>query len=499
MKRLFLLLSLSLFLIGPVPAQTNKTRSKAKTTATTKKKTTTSRKATSSTTRKKTVAKTSSRRRTPVKKEGTSIESLRSRQKQLQAQLKKNEGQLYSTNRNVKRQLGDLAVLNGKIDKQKRSISDIQLQVDSLSRNITTLKKHHEELSGQLKDRIQKYNRSMLYLYKNKAHDNKLLFILSAENFSQMLRRYRYVREYSKYQQIQGQLIKKKKEQVAEVKQSLENTKSSKNQMLNVQKGENVKLTKQQDEQQATVKGLQKKQVEIQRVIAQNKKEMAQLNAKIDYYVRLAIERERKRREAEARARAEAAEKARLAEEQRRQAALAKANGTNSSSKKTSAKEAPAEKAAPKAAPMATYKMSKEYALDNNFSSNRGRLPMPITGRYVISAHYGSYNMEGLKGVQLNNKGINITGQSGAQARCIFSGEVSYIFSLGGLYNVLVRHGSYISVYCNLSSVSVGTGQKVSTRQTLGSIARDASGRCTLHFQLRKETATLNPESWLAR
>ena len=107
--------------------------------------------------------------------------------------------------------------------------------------------------------------------------------------------------------------------------------------------------------------------------------------------------------------------------------------------------------------------------------------------------------MGGMKGVQLSNKGINITGQSGAKARCIFPGEVSAVFSLGGLVNVLVRHGSYISVYCNLSSASVRRGQHVEARAILGSVARDASGHFTLHFQLRKETATLNPESWLAR
>ena len=36
-------------------------------------------------------------------------------------------------------------------------------------------------------------------------------------------------------------------------------------------------------------------------------------------------------------------------------------------------------------------------------------------------------------------------------------------------------------------------------QKSLGAIARDASGNCTLHFQLRKETAKLNPEAWLAR
>lgn len=110
------------------------------------------------------------------------------------------------------------------------------------------------------------------------------------------------------------------------------------------------------------------------------------------------------------------------------------------------------------------YSMSSEdRRLSGNFESNRGRLPMPITGPYRIVSHFGQYNVEGLHNVTLDNKGINIKGQSGAQARSIFDGEVSAVFSFGGTMVVMVRHGSYISVYCNLASVNVHRGQKVST------------------------------------
>ena len=124
---------------------------------------------------------------------------------------------------------------------------------------------------------------------------------------------------------------------------------------------------------------------------------------------------------------------------------------------------------------------------------------MPITGSYAITTHYGQYNVDGLHGVQLDSKGINITAPAGAQARAVSKGEVTSIFTYGGLYNVIVRHGSYMSVYCNLTSISVRRGQEVSARQTLGTVAPDATGNCTLHFQLRKETAKLNPEQWLGR
>ena len=133
--------------------------------------------------------------------------------------------------------------------------------------------------------------------------------------------------------------------------------------------------------------------------------------------------------------------------------------------------------------------------MNNGFESNRGRLPMPITGSYKIVSHFGQYKVEGLKGVTLDNKGINIMGQNGCQARAVYDGEVSAVLSYGGSTVVMLRHGAYISVYANLKSASVSRGQKVSTRQILGVVGIDN----ILQFQLRKERTKLNPEAWLGR
>ena len=138
---------------------------------------------------------------------------------------------------------------------------------------------------------------------------------------------------------------------------------------------------------------------------------------------------------------------------------------------------------------------SVDRMVSGGFEANKGRLPMPITGSYKIVSHFGQYNVQGLSGVTLDNKGINIMGSPGCAARSIYDGEVSAVFGYGGLWNVLVRHGAYISVYCNLKSVSVHKGQRVSARQALGAVGTDN----ILQFQLRKETAKLNPEAWLGR
>ena len=181
-----------------------------------------------------------------------------------------------------------------------------------------------------------------------------------------------------------------------------------------------------------------------------------------------------------------AAEQAARKAEAERQAAELKAKADEARNKKEIAE-------AKQEAQETSSLSSVDRMLSGGFEANRGRLPMPITGSYRVISHFGQYNVQGLSGVTLDNKGINIQGKSGCMARSIYDGEVSAVFGYGGMWNVLVRHGAYISVYCNLKSVSVHKGQKISARQTLGAVGADN----ILQFQLRKETAKLNPESWL--
>ncbi len=207
------------------------------------------------------------------------------------------------------------------------------------------------------------------------------------------------------------------------------------------------------------------------------------------------IEAEKAAREAEerrAQAERETADKKARAEREAREAARRAAE------RKAEAERARSEKAIAESKKEVeeTRKLSTvDRMVSGGFEANKGRLPMPITGTYRIVSHFGQYNVEGLKNVKLDNKGINILGSSGCQARSIYDGEVSAVFGYGGSMVVMVRHGAYISVYANLRSASVTRGQRVSTRQTLGTVGADN----ILQFQLRKETAKLNPETWLGR
>ena len=406
------------------------------------------------------------------------IRELESKRGALQKQIAESETILKNTKKDVGSQLNSLAALTGQIEERKRYIMAINNDVEAIERELASLQRQLRSLERDLRDKKKKYEASVQYLYKNKSIEEKLMFIFSAKNLGQTYRRMRYVREYATYQRLQGEEILKKQEQIRKKTAERQQVKAAKENLLKEREGEKVKLEAQEKEKRTLVANLQKKQRGLQNEINKKRREANQLNARIDKLIAEEIERARKRAQEEAR---------------REEAARRKARKEGQSAG-TGAKT--------KSKPLEVYTMSKaDRELSGNFAANRGKLPMPISGAYIITSHYGQYAVEGLRNVKLDNKGIDIQGKPGAQARAIFDGKVAAVFQLNGLFNVLIRHGNYISVYCNLSSASVKAGDAVKTKQSIGQVFSDGTdnGRTVLHFQLRREKEKLNPEPWLNR
>lgn len=404
------------------------------------------------------------------------IKELESKRGALQKQIAESESLLQTTTKNVGSQLKGLAALTGQIEERKRYILAINSDMDAIDRELVSLERQLNQLQKELKDKKTKYAASVNYLYRNHTIQDKLLFIFSAQTLEQTYRRLRYVREYASYQRMQGEEIQKKQKQINDKRAELTETRKAKENLLKERENEKTTLERQEKEQKALVDSLRKKQRSLQSEINKKRKEANQLNARIDRLIAEEIEKARKRAEEEA---------------QREAAVRKKAEKTESPSA-----------AKPKAKPLEAYTMNKaDRELSGSFASNRGKLPVPVTGPYIITSHYGEYTVPGLRGVKLDNKGIDIQAKPGAQARAVFNGKVAAVFQLNGLFNILVRHGAYISVYCNLSTASVKADDTVKTGQTLGTIFSDGAdgGRTVLHFQLRREKEKLNPEPWLNR
>ena len=499
-----------------------------------------------------------------------SVRKLQSQRAEIQKKIKQQERALRANQADVKQRLQNLMVINSEIDERQKSIDGIQKDIHQIDGNIGILKSQLQTLEQQLTDRKTKYIQSMRYMARHRSVQDKMMFVFSAKNFTEMYRRLRFVREYAAFQRAQGEIVKAKQLQVNDKHKQLETVKGYKNNLLYKDKREHAALQTKQDEQKKVVQNLQNQQRTIQAIIAEQRKKDAALNAIIDRMVAEEVAKARARAAAEAKRKAEAAEAARRrAQELARKKAAAEAAARENQRRIAEAKAreaqlkaearaaAQAEENARKARFAAAEKAKKEAAdnearaaaerkartelaareaeaarlaaerkamaeqernnraiaeakknaeearrlstvdrmMSGGFEANKGRLPMPITGCYRVVSHFGQYNVEGLKNVTLDNKGINILGQSGCMARSIYDGEVSGIYGYSGTYVVMVRHGAYISVYCNLKSVSVSKGQRVGTRQSLGAVGTDN----ILQFQLRREAAKLNPEVWLGR
>ncbi len=520
MIRTFLLLFLFSLLPLTLTAQRKQSTSKQTTTRTTSKKTT----------KKKAKTKQAAT---------TSIKGLQNQRAAVQKKIRQQEQALKANKADVSRRLKDLMVINSEISQQQRSIDDITRDITHLDGNIQLLTSQLAMLERQLDECRQRYVRSVRYMARHHTVQDRLMFVFSAQSLTQMYRRMRFARQYATYQRAQGEMLQDKQQQVSHKQQQLQQARGSKDRLLQQSVQARTQLETKQTEQQNAVKGLQRQQKTIQSIIAEQRRKSESLNSLIDRLVaeeeakaraRAEAEAKRKaaaaaaakrkaeelaRRKAEARENARRVAAAREAEARTRAAAdeAARTQGSQAAARAEQAarearaareaaeRKAAADKerssrqiaAARQRADEATRMSSADRMLSGGFEANKGRLPMPMSGRVV--SHYGQYAVEGLKGVTLDNKGINILGQPGAAVRSIYDGEVSAVYHWQGSIFVMVRHGGYISFYCNLGSVCVSKGQRVSTRQTLGTVGPDQ----VLQFQLRRGSSRLNPEAWLAR
>ena len=399
------------------------------------------------------------------------LDQLRRQRGDLQQRIARSEALLQTTSDDTRSQLEALTLLDGQLEERRRYIRALNLELDTLDNEL----RRQERLAGRLKEELRakqdRYADAVRYLQRHRATiQEKLLFIFSADGLRQMYRRLRYVREYAGSQRRWGEEIARQREQADRQRADMLRLREAKGALLKDREREMLSLQEKEQEKAALVETLQRKQRELKRELARQRREAEQLNARIDRLINEEIEKARQ---------------AALAEERRRRR------------QQQADAAARHEETAANAENQPVIDRSAQQ-LTGTFASNRGRLPAPITGPYTVAGRYGRYTV--MRGVVLDNKGIDLQGQPGARARSVFDGRVAAVFQLNGLWNILVRHGDYISVYCNLSAALVKPGDAVKARQPVGDVFSDGSdgGRTVLHFQLRREKEKLNPEQWLA-
>lgn len=411
----------------------------------------------------------------PLSAQTPKIKDLQKQKARIERGIQKLKNQQQQTRRETEKKEQTADFMEDQLQNRLDYIHRLETEIDSLDRDVQRLEQELAALQQQVDVRKQKYVTCLRQARSSQSLRNPLLFIFSAESFPQIYRRMRYARELAALQKNLGIQLMAKQNRARDKQNELLAAKQQMSGLVQEVIRQRKRLAEEHSVVQANVVQLRKKQREIEKQVAQQQKQLNELTKKIDQLVAYEMEQARKRAEAEA----------------RRQQGTKSGKGGKQNTDKTG-KSTPGGNASP-----SKWLTSEDRKLNGSLEQNRGRLPVPITGPYRIARRFGLSHITA--GVTLDNKGTNYMGQAGARARAIFDGEVSAVFQLGTLKNVLVRHGSYISVYCNLSSTIVSRGQKVKARDILGTVADDGTGNFVLHFQLRKETAKLNPESWIGK
>lgn len=376
-----------------------------------------------------------------------------------------------------------ISLISQQINSRQKLIELLNLEIAAITELQAVTETEIQQMEVDLKQEQRAYAKAVEGILLKKQGTNKLLFVLSGKSVGESVRRMKYLKDYSEWRTQQITNIKEKQRELQEKKITLEKTKTEKLSLLDSRQKEQVNLKEEEKTHKHEVEEANKKQVELQDIIAVKQRQADQLNSQIERLI------------AEEVARQERAAKRRASRE-KNTGTRRKRTGTTRSSTKEKSKTTSKENRSVELedAPVVSRESLK---LSSNFAANKGKLPMPVTGRYRIVGRFGVHQHN--KWVATNSSGIDIHAQTGSQARSVFDGEVSRVMAFPGYNNcIIIRHGGYYTFYGNIRQVSVKQGQRVSAGQSLGTIYSD-SGGAQLHFQLWKGTTKLNPEPWLRK
>ena len=372
---------------------------------------------------------------------------LENKKQELQKEIEYQNKLLDEVKKNKNRSMIQLAILNGKIARQQELIATIGKEIDLIEESISEAKENIKLKETELKILKNDYSKIIFASYKNRDSYSRLMFLFAAQDFNQAFQRIKYMEYYTEARKKQAGLIEDTQRQLQTKKQELENRMALQSKTLTQKEIETGNLSKEKKNKEGVLTDLQKKEKSIRAEI-QKKKEQAEK-------LRKAIEK--------------------VIDEQ-----IKKSNPKSDSKKITLTPE--------------------EKHLSDDFESNKGKLPWPLT-EGVITESFGTHDHPDLPGIKINNNGLNIGTNKGANVRAVFNGTVVAVASVGGLEGkvVIIKHGEYLSVYSNLEEAFVKSGEKIKTKQSIGKVLTDDNSATELHFEIWKGQTTMNPESWIAK
>jgi len=387
---------------------------------------------------------------------------------------------LETTSSNKTLTLKQVNALNAQITLRERKISTISSETRLIDRQIQENTQEIRKLEAQLEKLKKDYAGMIRFAFRNRNGYNKMMFIFASKDFNQAYKRVKYLQQFSESRKNQAQEIEKTQKTIQSKIAELAANRKEKLDLIAEQEKERNTLNVQKADKSKVVNDFASQEKEYKAEITKKQQEASRLERAIQAAIRREIEEEQRR----------AAEEARLLAE--REAARAKAAGEPAK---------PVAEAKPAASTSASSLLSatpEAARLSNEFMGNRGSLPWPVA-QGTITQGFGQHTYGA--GVKMENNGLNIRTNNGEPIRAVFDGEVrSVVQMMGAGYAVIIRHGKYFSVYSNLKTVSVTRGQKVVSKQTIGTADTDPDeGTAEVHFEIWEGSAPINPTPWLAR
>jgi len=386
-----------------------------------------------------------------------SKKDLENKKKQIQKEIDYTNQLLAETKKHKKRSLTELVALNKKISQREELIANINSQISLLDKEI---KENNESIKGLQNDLAKlkaEYAKMIYYAYKNQDAYSRLVFIFASKDFEQAYMRLKYLQQYSDFRHRQAEKITNTRKSLNEKVQDLEAKKSDKRVLLTGEETEKKSLTSEKGEKEQVFTQLQEQESKLKKDLEKKKKDADNLQAAIQRIIQKELEKAQ--READA------------------------AGKTK-------------DKNAPKSQKLILTPESQQ--LSNSFASNKGKLPWPVA-KGIIIEHYGVHPHPLMPNIDVNNNGLDIATNTGSISRAVFEGEVKGVVNIpGGGQFVLLRHGEFLTVYSNLKDVYVKVGDKVTTKQNLGSILYDDDeSKTVLHFEIWKGQTKMDPENWI--
>lgn len=435
-----------------------------------------------------------------------SSDKVRKEQQDTRRKIKRTQGEINENTAKTReglRQLGeieaDIAVRQQAIDRTGERIAEMNSRIAVLTDSADLLEKNIAILKDD-------YAESLRAMRRQRQTLNTISYLFSAESFAQAFRRVRYLNELGDWRHSKtlrlGKAVDELNTRKAEIDSVRKRLADEQAALLSARS----QLDKRRGEAATLVGELRKQGRSLNAELRRQQQQLNELNRELDRAVaeevrRAEEERRRKAAEEEARRKAEE-ERRRKQQESEQKAADRTDNGSDKqpAEKTTDAQKPGQQQKSPKPAPSGEIGFAeKERRLTGDFEANKGRLLFPVAGKYTITGAYGRHTRPGTN-VAVDNRGIDISVDAGTGVRAVFGGEVVSVFKVKGtgFYAILVRHGKYISVYSKLGSYSVRNGQQVKAGQNLGTVFTDPELNSTvLHFELRRESATLNPLEWI--